>query len=164
MRPFRHSLLLAVVLAILAAPAWAASPNKPVVIDLDDPAIDAEESAFWTDVCGFDVMAEVSGHIIVHNPKRGAIHELTVFHIDERLTSDFGTYHLIDVGPDIVYSRGGVVYIAVVGRSLTGSGVIGHVVVNTETGDVEWHGKLFGDEVFGDYTQPICRRIAPPAA
>ena len=106
----------------------------------------------------------MSGHIIVHNEKRGSVQGLTVFHIAETLTSESGTYRLLDVGPDIVFTRDGTTYVAAVGRSLTGSGVIGRVVVNAETWEiVSVSGRLVGDEVFGDFTAPICRALAPAA-
>ena len=139
----------------------AAEPQKPFILDLDDPAVDADESAFWSDACDFAVTADVSGHIIFHNPKRGAVSGLAVFHIAETLTSETTTYRLLDVGPDLAYTRHGVEYQAAVGRSITGSGVIGRAVLNLDTGEVEWHGRLVGDEVFGDYTAPICRALAP---
>jgi hypothetical protein len=48
-----------------------------------------------------------------------------------------------------------------VGRSITGSGVIGRTVINLDTGEVDWNGRLVGDEVLGDFTAPICRALAP---
>lgn len=164
MRPISGALLIAALLALLATPALAAEPRKPLVIDLNDPALDAEDGAFWTAACGFPVTAELSGHIIVHNEKRGSIESLTVFHITETLTSADGTYRLVDVGPDIWFTRNGTTYVAVVGRSLTGSGVIGRVLVNADTGEIlRVSGRIVGDEVFGDFTAPICRALAPAA-
>jgi hypothetical protein len=158
--PTKRSLVLSVLLsAVLVVPASAAEPQNPFVIDLDEPALDADESTFWTAACGFPVTAEISGHIIVHREKNGAITSLTVFHITERLTSANGSYFLVDVGPDIAFTRQGVPYVAVVGRSLTGSGVIGRVLVNEATGELEVSGKLVGDAVFGDFTKPICRAL-----
>ena len=164
MRRISGALLIPPFSRCLATPALGAEPRKPLVIDLNDPALDAEDSAFWTAACGFPVTAEVSGHIIVHNEKRGAVQGLTVFHIAETLTSASGTYRLLDVGPDIVFVRNGTTYVAAVGRSFTGSGVIGRVVVNAETWEiVSVSGRLAGDEVFGDFTVPICRALAPAA-
>ena len=54
-------------------------------------------------------------------------------------------------------------FLAAAGRSITGSGVIGRAERNVETGAIEWHGRLVGDTVFGDYTVPICRALAPAA-
>lgn len=160
MRPIKRSLVLSVALsAVVALPASAAEPQNPIVIDLNDPDLDGEESEFWTDVCGFAVTAEVSGHIIVHSEKNGAVHTLTVFHITERLTSANGSYFLVDVGPDIGFTRQGVPYVAVVGRSITGSGVIGRVLVNEATMETAISGRLVGDKLFGDFTKPICRAL-----
>ena len=164
MRPISGALLAAALLALLTTPALAAEPRKPLVIDLNDPAFDAEDSAFWTEACGFPVTADVSGHIIVHNEKRGSVQALTVFHITETLTSVSGTYRLVDVGPDILFTRDGTTYVAVVGRSITGSGVIGRVLVNADTGEIlSVSGRVVGDAVFGDFTVPICRALAPAA-
>ena len=119
------------------------------------------ESAFWTETCNFPVTAELSGHITFHNPKRGSVSELAVYHIGVTLTSETATYRIHDVGPDIHYTRHGVDFLAAAGRSITGSGVIGRAELNLETGATEWHGRLVGDVVFGDFTAPICRALAP---
>ncbi len=52
---------LAVLLA--AAPAVLGGGPTRDVVDLDDPAIDIEEAAFWTEECGFAVGVDNSGHI-----------------------------------------------------------------------------------------------------
>ena len=161
MRIVRRFLLLGAMLGLLLTPSMVAASQKPFILDLNDPAWDAEESALWSAECGFPVTADVSGHIIFHNPKRGAVSGLAVFHIAETLTSETATYRLLDVGPDLIYTRHGVEYQAAVGRSITGSGVIGRAVMNLDTGEVEWHGRLVGDEVFGDFAAPICRALAP---
>ena len=161
MRIVRRSFILAALFALLATPSMAAEPQKPFILDLNDPTLDAEESAFWSDACGFPVTAELSGHIIFHNPKRGAVSALAVYHIGITLTSQTTTVRVHDVGPDLLYTRNGVEYSAAVGRSITGSGVIGRAEMNVATGEVEWHGRLVGDEVFGDFTAPTCRALAP---
>lgn len=158
----RRLISAAIAATLLVAMSSAVALGaKPTIIDLNDPEFDADESVFWTQACDFPVTAQLSGHIIEHNPKGGAVTDLVVYHIDETLTSESSTYRLLDVGPDIFYTRGGVEYVAVVGRSLTGSGVIGRVEVNLETGEIVWHGRLVGDEVFGDFTAPVCRQLAP---
>lgn len=163
MRLVFRCLLLGALVAMLASPALAGEPRKPFIFDLNDPAFDADESAGWTKICGFPVTAELSGHIIFHNAKSGAVEFITVYHQTEILTSASGTYRIHDIGPDIEYIRGGVSYIAAVGRSITGSGVIGRTVINLDTGEVDWNGRLVGDEVLGDFTAPICRALEPPA-
>ena len=163
MRLVFRCLLLGVLAAMLASPALAGEPQKPFILDLNDPDFDADDTAFWTEQCGFPVTAELSGHLIFHNAKRGAVMTITVYHTTEILTSSSGTYRLHDIGPDIEYIRGGVSYLAIVGRSITGSGVIGRTVINLDTDEVDWNGRLVGDEVLGDFTAPICRALAPPA-
>jgi hypothetical protein len=159
-RPIKRSLILAALFTVAAAlPASAAEPQKPFVLDLNDPALDAEESAFWTRACGFPVTADLSGHIIFHNEHEGAVSSLIVFHITARLTSESGTYFLVDVGPDISFTRNGTPYVAVVGRSITGSGVIGRVLVNLETMELMVSGKLVAEEVFGDFRKTVCREL-----
>ena len=161
MRLVSRSLLLGGMLIMLATPALGGVPQKPFIFDLNDPAFDADDSDFWTDQCGFPVTAELSGHIIFHNAKRGAVQFITVYNQRELLTSATGSYRLQDIGPDIEYIRDGVSYVAIIGRSITGSGVIGRTVINLDTGEVDWNGRLVGDEVLGDFTRPICRMLAP---
>jgi hypothetical protein len=152
--------LLSLALATFTAlPAAAAEPQNPLIIDFNDPALDAGESVFWTRTCGFPVTADISGHIIVHNENNGALTSLVVFHVTVQLTSATGRYHLVDVGPDIAFTRNGTPYVAVVGRSITGSGVIGRVLVNEATLETAVSGRLVGDELFGDFTKPICRAL-----
>ena len=161
MRILSRSLVLGVMALLIAAPGVSAESRRPEVLDLNNPAFDAEDSAFWSRECGFAVTAELSGHIIFHNPKGGAVSDIVVYHTMETLTSETATYRLLDVGPDLTYIRNGVEYVAAVGRSITGSGVIGRAEINLDTGEIVWHGRLVGDEVFGDFTAPICRALAP---
>ena len=163
MRLAYRCLLLGAFAAMLATPAAAGEPQKPFIFDLNDPDLDEDEGESWTAECGFPVTADISGHIIFHHAKNGAVEFITVYHQAEILTSAWGTYRLHDIGPDIEYIRGGVPYVAIVGRSITGSLVIGRTVVNLDTGEVDWNGRLVGDEVLGDFTAPICRALAPPA-
>jgi hypothetical protein len=72
--------------------------------------------------------------------------ELDVFHLVQTFTNPAGeTFVFRDVGPDHYYfDDEGNLIVAVTGRS-TGSGVIGHVVINTTTGEVTLvAGKEFG--------------------
>jgi hypothetical protein len=136
--------LLTVVLAVglLAGSASAAQPTR-IVIDLDDPLFEADLEAILGPACGADIAADASGHVIVllFAGRKGETRpEIDVFHTQVTFTNlDTGaTYQLIDVGPDIYsFDRAtGHLMVAVTGRSLTGSGVIGRVVVDLETGDV----------------------------
>jgi hypothetical protein len=137
-------LVLAMVLAfgLLAGSASAAKPTK-LVIDLDDPLVEADFEAILGSACGADIAADVRGHIIVllFAGREGETRpEIDVFHTQATFTNvDTGaTYSLIDVGPDI-YSfdaATGHLTVAVTGRSLTGSGVIGRVVFDLDTGEI----------------------------
>jgi hypothetical protein len=133
----RLMLAACVLLALAAGPAMAA-PNT-VVIDLNDPAIDAEESGFASDVCGFPIVADVSGHIrFVTFDGQGSVQELHLFNVLATYTNPEtgATYRLRDIGPDRIYVKRGILYVAVTGRSETGTGVIGVVKINLDTGEV----------------------------
>ena len=72
--------------------------------------------------------------------------ELDVFHLVQTFTNQAGeTFAFRDVGPDHYYiDDEGNLIVAISGRS-TGSGVIGHVVINIITGEVTHvAGKEFG--------------------
>ena len=163
MRLVGRCLILAALVAMLASPVAAGEPQKPFIFDLNDPDLDVDDSIWWTAQCEFPVTAELSGHIIFHNAKKGAVKFITVYHTAEILTSAWGSYRLHDIGPDIEYVRNGVSYVAIIGRSITGSGVIGRTVINLDTGEVDWNGRLVGDQVLGNFSAPICRALAPPA-
>jgi hypothetical protein len=134
--------LCLVLAAIVAGPAGAAKPTK-FVIDLDDPALEAELSGVLTDACGAEIVADTRGHVIVllFAGRRGDVRpEIDVFgsHFAFRNVETGATYTIVDVGPDIYFidpSTGHLV-VAITGRSLTGSGVIGRVVIDTVTGEV----------------------------
>jgi hypothetical protein len=71
--------------------------------------------------------------------------ELNVFHLVFTFTNAGGeTFVFRDVGPDRLYVKDGNLFLAITGRS-SGSGVIGHVVINLTTGEVVLvAGKEFG--------------------
>lgn len=156
-RRFLTATLMGMLLASAAAPVFAAAPTK---ISFDTPEEDAWWAETFTAACGFPVSADASGHVIFHNEKRGAATQIANWQINVWLTSENGSYHLVDAGPDMLLERAGVTYFTVTGRSTTFSGVIGRVEVNTETGEIVWHGLLVFDEVFGDWTAPICQALS----
>jgi hypothetical protein len=134
--------ILAVVCVALLWPSAAlgAAPTREF-ISLDDPAIDADETAFVTDLCGFPVDAEVSGHVIVTSfPRDGApgVFALNVYGVRITYTNpETGKIvRLRDVGPDRFFVKGGIAYVAVTGRSETGSGIVGVVIIDLATGEV----------------------------
>jgi hypothetical protein len=82
--------------------------------------------------------------------------ELDVFHSVIRFESTSGeTYLFRDVGPDHYYiDRNGDLIVAITGRS-TGSGVIGHVVINLETGET----LLVAGQAFGTAAALACEAL-----
>jgi hypothetical protein len=65
-----------------------------------------------------------------------------------RLHSASGSYHLVDAGPDMLHHQAGAGQFTVTGRSLTGSTLIGRLVIDLDTGEVTLHGNLVGSEPF----------------
>ena len=147
--PLRCSLLT-------SAAALAARPT--IIYFADD---DAADSAFFSEECGFDVIADSSGHVIIHNAKSGAATEIANYNINIWLSIENGSYHLIDAGPDMLLTKAGTLYLTVTGRSLTFSTVIGRVEVNLDTGAITYHGNLVGDEVFDpSWLALVCDALA----
>jgi hypothetical protein len=137
-RLVRLTLAVCALLALAVGTARAAAPTT-MVIDLNDPAIDADESAFASDVCDFPIVADVSGHIrLVTFDGGGSVQNLNLYNVLATYTNPEtgATYRLRDIGPDRFYVKRGVLYVAVTGRSETGSGVIGVVKINLDTGEV----------------------------
>jgi hypothetical protein len=137
---------------MLALPAAAA---RPTIISFEDD--DAGDSEFFTAVCGFPVVSESAGHVVFHNEKSGSTNFIANYNIRNTLTSEHGTYFLVDAGPDMLKTKDGTTYLTVTGRSLTFSTVIGRVELNLDTGDVTWHGRLVGSEPLDEaWYAPIC--------
>ena len=132
--------VLSLLLLALALPGSALARPSIDRIDLNDPALDAEESAFASELCGFPVIANYAGHILVKTLDRagpGTV-ALTVYgmRIDYRNPANGAVYKARDIGPDRVYVKDGVLFVAVTGRSEGGTGVVGVVKINLETGEV----------------------------
>jgi hypothetical protein len=129
-----------VLTATLAAPVLAAKPSKEVVGGTPEEL--AADSAFLTELCGFEVAASGTSRVIVHvfTDSTGAfVREIDGYQIKETLTNvaTGASVTLHDVGPDRVWvTRDGTMMLAQIGRSLSGSGYIGRVVVNLDTGEV----------------------------
>ncbi len=136
--------LPAAVLLILALalPVLAARPE--IVSFRDDDVADGE---FFSDLCGFEITADSAGHVIFHNDKRGANNFISNWNILIRLTSENGSYWLVDSGPDMLHRRAGTEYLTITGRSLTGSLAIGRLELNLDTGEVMLHGQVMGDDL-----------------
>lgn len=141
----------------LTAAAGAARPEI-FQVSLDDPAIEAEEVAFVSGICGFPVEVDLEGKIVVHVFDGGRTIEVDNYSVRGLYTNPANgeTWRLIDAGPDRVYVRDGQIFVGITGRSLTGSGVIGLVVIDTATGDVAF---TAGNDV-GFYTDTLCPALA----
>lgn len=142
--------LVGVMLLAFAAPALAAKPQREV-ISMDDPVAEAQWSAMMTEACGAPIEADFEGTLTMHvftdrdgNFKR----QIDKYWIRDTFTNlDTGAAVLLkDVGPDIFFfGKDGALYVAITGRSLTGSGNIGRTLINLDTGQiVSEGGKLLG--------------------
>ena len=136
-------LIAGMLVLILATPVAAARPE--IVSFADDDVADGE---LFSDLCGFEITAESSGHVVFHNESRGANNFIANWNIVVRLTSATDSYFLVDSGPDMIHRRAGKEYLTISGRSLTGSTVIGRVEINLDTEEVTLHGNLVGSEPF----------------
>jgi hypothetical protein len=150
-----------VALTAMLAFAGAAAGAKPtrVVVDLDDPVIEAEFAAQLTKACGTEIDADLSGRIIslvLDKPDTGVV-ALDVFHIEATFTNPEtgATFSLLDVGPDVYFVRDGQLFVAITGRSLTGSGVIGRVVIDLETEEAVFE----AGKPVGDFVETVCQAL-----
>ena len=83
--------------------------------------------------------------------------ELRVYHVVLTYSNDAGeTYVTRDVGPDHFYfDQNGDLIITLTGRSITGSGYIGHVVINLTTGET----LLVAGQEGGDLDAMACEAL-----
>ncbi len=156
------ALTIAALVAMLATPSLAAKPIREV-ISLDDPLAEAFWSAELTAACGAPIVADFEGTLTVHvlTDRNGDFkREIDKYWARDTFTNtDTGASTLLkDVGPDIVFiGRDGALYVAITGRSLTGSGVIGRTLVNLDTGEVVRE----SGRVVGSVADQVCPVIAP---
>ena len=113
--------------------------GPPIFVNLDDPEIEAEESAFFTEFCGFPVTVDLEGGfqilLVSASPraKRQTV-ELHNFRLRYTFTNAAGESTKETVaGPDRFYIQDGQLFLAITGRSIGG---IGLFVINLETGEV----------------------------
>jgi len=145
-------LLAALVLAaVIAAPVAAAKPTR-IVIPFGTPEDNAETSAAMSGFCGFPVVATTDhGHLIIHLfQKASGVVQINNYNTVRLVLLNPANGKRVvvrtDAGPDITRVRpDGTVTIEIMGRSVTGSGYAGRVVINLTTGEVTTHGKLLGD-------------------
>ena len=163
---FKRSALIALaageLVALVATPASAAKPTREV-ISLDDPGAEAFWSAELSAACDAPIVADFEGTVTTHvftdqngEFKRG----ISKFWIRDTFTNTAtgASILLKDVGPDLVFiGKDGALYVAITGRSLTGSGVIGRTLINLDTGEfVQESGR-----VVGSIFEQVCPIIAP---
>ena len=135
------ALALGMLLALVSAGSTLAAKPTREVIDLGTPEALAADSAFVTALCGFDIVASGPSQVIVHvfTDNSGVFkREIDSYQILETFTyvETGASVTLHDVGPDLVWvGRDGTLFLAMTGRSLTGSGYIGRVLVNLDSGE-----------------------------
>jgi hypothetical protein len=152
--------LCAVLLGTLAAGSVAAAKPDMFIVDNSDPAVEAEDEAFLLAACGYAIDVEGSGHVVVHvfsdHPR---LLEIDNYRLFNTFSANGKTIVVRpDAGPDRFWvGKDGAVYLALVGRSVTGTGVIGRTVVNLDTGElVSSHGRELGD-----FLTAVCEGLAP---
>jgi hypothetical protein len=151
-----RALVGSILLGVLATSGVLAAGPTREVIDLNDPALDVDESAFATALCGFPVDADVSGHIEFLVYSAGgtqSVQELHLYAVRFAYTNPANgvTVRAADVGPDRFYVRKGSLFIAITGRSFN----IGVFVINLETDEVVHQaGKA------NDFYDTLCARLA----
>ncbi len=145
--------IIVATLALAASGPAAADPPTGTVIDQDDPVFEAEIAALLTDECGVPVAADTEGRVIVFERTSQRVPEMSVFHLRATFTNlETGqTARLIDAGPDQLRRdpRTGELSFAIIGRSTTGSGVIGRVVEDADGNVIFQAGREYGDWVAG---------------
>ena len=153
---------VAALMALAATPSLAGKPSREV-ISLDDPQAEAFWSAELTAACGAPIVADFEGTVTSHGftDRNGDFkRQIDKYWIRDTFTNtETGASVLLrDVGPDIVFfGNDGALYVAITGRSLTGSGVIGRTLLNLDTGEVIRE----SGRVVGSIADQVCPIIAP---
>jgi hypothetical protein len=155
--------LCAVLVVLAASHAAAAGPPQHFVVSFDDHAFEAAEAAKVTAACGTPIGVDLKGKVVVNvldKPTARGVVEIAAFGTRATYTNveTGATLAFTDAGPDVVRfdPATGHVQIAITGRSITGSGVIGRVVVDLQTGETL---AVSGLEI-GDYVELVCDAIA----
>jgi hypothetical protein len=156
----RSFLIAIATLLLLPSAVLGAQPDYSFVT-FDDPAFDAEETAFVSDLCGFPIEAEFGGRIgFVVFDRDGApgVVELAVYGLRGTYVNPANgkTVRIRDIGPDRFYIQDGIGYVAVTGRSEGGSGIVGVVKIDLATGEVVHEA---GNEIGFAYDR-ICTELA----
>jgi hypothetical protein len=155
-------LIVAALGLVLAAAASAGKPER-LTFSFDDPAYEAGIAAELSAACGFAVTVDMKGKVeIVVLDKRteAGVVEINAYSSRALFTnaSTGRSVSLVDAGPDLVRfdGRTGELQLAVTGRALTGSGVVGRVVFDLDTGEVVFEAGL----EHGDWIENACAALA----
>ena len=147
----------ALILLLLAGIAYSA---KPETTKVDLSVISEEEAEFASEACGFPIEAVVRGHVITTIFSEGPNPHVAIHRFNARVlytNLDTGeTYRLTDAGPDIQ----GDDTVTVIGRSITGSGVIGRVVFDLETGEILFEAGHRVHAEGEEYITAVCEALA----
>lgn len=150
----------AALLSVLATGSVSAAKPEMFIVDVSTPEFEADQEAFFSALCGFPIDFEGSGHIVIHvfndNPR---LLQISNFRLFETFSANGKTIEVRpDSGPDRVWiGQDGDVYLAIVGRSVTGSGVIGRTVFNLSTGELV---SSTGRDL-GDFLAAVCEELGP---
>jgi hypothetical protein len=119
-----------------------------------------EEAQFASQACGFPIEAVVRGHVITTIFSEGPNPHVAIDRFNIRITytnPETGeTFTLTDAGPDIESED----TVAVIGHSITGSGVIGRVVFDLETGEILFEAGRRVNAGDGAYITAVCEALA----
>jgi hypothetical protein len=151
----------ALVTLVIATAASAAQPTKTVV-SFDDPALEAEIAGDFTSACHAPIAVDLSGKveiIVLDKSTRAGAIEIDAYQTRGTFTNTAtgATATLVDAGPDLVKydPKTGDVVLAITGRSITGSGVIGRFVVDLDTGEILSVSGL----AKGDFVANLCAEL-----
>ena len=116
MRGLRVALLATLACLVLASPAAAGKPLMEKATLNDIGVLDE----ILTEVCGFDVFLDATGHIIFRlfvDDEGEPIREVNNFGVHLRLFSEWGSIQLVDVGVDrILYNEDGSITQLIIGN------------------------------------------------
>lgn len=161
MNRISRAALAAALFASIATGSVSAARPTVFVIDVSDPAREAGFEADLLRACGFAIDVEAAGHVIVHefdgNPR---LVEISNYRMFETFSANGKTLTVRpDSGPDVIWvGSDGHLYVALVGRSVTGSGVIGRTVFDITAMELV---SSNGHEL-GDFIAWVCGELAPP--
>lgn len=126
--------MVAVVATAVTANAWAGKPTIERVA-VDEVGIDP----FLSEVCGFDVMASVRGHLIFRTFEedgRGLV-SLTTLNVRGEVSANGKTVNVHDVGADqLRVMPDGTVILSIIGQIPFDAAFHGVLKLNAETGEV----------------------------